>query len=78
MQFKPNGELVEDTRKEETDLNHNVVNSLQVYVDKINNNFFAANFFFFLKLSSHSRKIYKFIIAQVKGICSRYFPVKTF
>lgn len=46
MQFKPNGELVEDTRKEETDLNHNVVNSLQVhvYVDKINNNYFAANF----------------------------------
>lgn len=44
MQFKPNGELVEDTRKEETDRNHNVVNSLQVYVDKINNNYFAANF----------------------------------
>lgn len=50
MQFKPNGELVEDTRKEETDRNHNVVNSLQVYVDKINNNFFAANFFFLFKM----------------------------
>lgn len=30
MQFKQNAELVEVTRKEDTDWNHNVANSLQV------------------------------------------------
>lgn len=32
MQFKANGELVEVTRKEDTDWNHNVANSLQVHI----------------------------------------------